>query len=92
MSDTKFTPGPWRTALTKGNFIFDCEGNQVAETLGTYVSDYGRMEANATLIAAAPDMYQVVVDLIEIVDASHPSAPAYLDEARAALTKARGGK
>lgn len=46
--------------------------------------------ANLNLIAAAPDLYEALDDLLSQVD--QPSAPTWLDlkQARAALAKARG--
>lgn len=55
-------------------------------------SDATTQYANADLIKASPDLYQSVLDLLDIVDTSHPSAPAFIDEARAALRKAEGGE
>jgi hypothetical protein len=101
MADTKFTPGPWRTALADDTLIIDSEGNQVAETLGDYESDYRRMEANAQLIAAALDMYEALGDALLAIDnmaailTAHGLTGTLTDPTpaiRAVLTKARGGK
>ena len=52
----KFTPGPWsRDRMVFGDAIKDERGRQVAKTLSRQES--GAAEANAALIAAAPELY-----------------------------------
>jgi hypothetical protein len=69
---------------------------------GTYsiahmVNGDGRVEANARLIAAAPDLYAALSDLMEVVDQmledtpeldEDPFPPGLVHAARAALAKA----
>ncbi len=100
MADTKFTPGPWFVGDERSEYgrlqvcapDIDDSPWIVAEVVLGAGYKVEPEHANAALIAAASEMYQAIVDLTEIVDSTHPSAPAYLDEARAVLTKARGGK
>ena len=87
MSAPNTTPGPWAVTLspTAGRF------NLFGEThVGSFVSGSRQRVsqglADARLIAAAPDMYEALEDLI------YACADHYLDTsaARAALAKARG--
>jgi hypothetical protein len=61
MSETKFTPGPWHKDERSDVYVRDSEGDYIA---GTYAPmpkrkrAKGENEANAHLIAAAPDMYE----------------------------------
>lgn len=94
-TEIKFTPGPWRTALADDTLILDGDGNEVAGTLGDYDSDYRRMEANAALISAAPDMYEACTKALNYIQNTEREFGITLssgDALRAALTKARGGK
>jgi len=91
----KFTPGPWKVQRTnQGVFI---EGNvekpigYLAQVRGIYRDGNRVMEdANAALIAAAPDMYEALENLLEAWDewgvSSFPDP--FADMARAALKKA----
>ncbi|MCP1243011.1 hypothetical protein [Acetobacter lambici] len=90
MSEAKFTPGPWRVRF--GNI-----GHVTAEN-GALVSKCQRLtslcnlQANARLIAAAPDLYGA---LERVVNVSAEIAPEAQDanvfaDARAALAKAQG--
>jgi uncharacterized membrane protein len=104
MTKAKFTPGPWKIALPDDTIILDGEGNQVARTLGEYVSDYRRMEMDAALIAASPTMYEALDacqkalamltnSTLDQTSAAAAYAQCRVAElaARTALTKARGG-
>ena len=61
MNESKFTPGPWKAELQFNSLGLACitfceERNQICEF---HKSDTN-VEANANLIAAAPDMYEVL--------------------------------
>ena len=76
MSETKFTPGPWRiSAGNIGNAIEAQSGKNVhefddgfrilatfqpCEPTGKYLEEQENAKANANLIAAAPEMYAVL--------------------------------
>ena len=102
MSEPKFTPGPWevKRALrdTDGACDYgvgaDVGGKKlcIAETFGRVdVNVYPPAEANAHLIAAAPDLYGA---LKAMADRWEPDCfgtdRAMWEDARAALAKARG--
>lgn len=79
---TKHTPGPWAAFQ---NRIQSAEGEPIADAL--MVSDFdtsGEDEANARLIAAAPDLLAA----LEVVIA-HPNNFNF-EVVRAAIAKAKG--
>lgn len=103
MSETKFTPGPWRTVRPSDNptklYVRDC-GGLIAE--GPFPSHYegqderfakevDQYEANARLIAAAPELYEALDQILDDMGNDGLSCcQAAKDQARAALAKARG--
>ena len=85
----KHTPGPWfyETGNTEA-LIVERDGTTVAELQTTYQTTAHRsLEANARLIAAAPDLLAALQSLIN--DQRDASLPI-LSQARAAITKATG--
>lgn len=99
MSKPRFDNGPWRTHLVDETLICGNDDGrvvEVAQALDDYETDKGveRITANAHLIAAAPDMYEALLQCREYLKHSLGSTsevnpyPA-LD---AALAKARGEK
>jgi hypothetical protein len=104
VSETKHTPGPWYTKRAEirvdGEYdyaIYDANKEVVAEAFGrTSVTNFPPAEANAHLIASAPDLYAALKFVLAFYE---PDAKDYLDteawkraeaQARAALKKARG--
>lgn len=93
------TPGPW---LVDPNYVGDIitsdgvdlattwhEGNAgnsaiIADSVG---ADYEQMQANAILMAAAPDLLEALRNFTDGRDLSYVDA---LEAARAAITKATG--
>lgn len=123
MSDTKFTPGPWWAAIGKDQpvpyyrglvavlssdpYISICTGETGDQSGRTCGGD--EWEANAALIAAAPDLYEAAeTELNALLFArtllaeyerqvsgdtfNSPVINSAIDDARAALAKARGEK
>ena len=92
------TPGPWKHA-NKGDYDTNGIGIFANNPAGMpyYVATAGFMgtadhryaEANARLIASAPDLLQVVEDYVLLCDL-HDYVGAVPDAARAALRKAKG--
>ena len=93
-----YTPGPWATHKTEGN------GGNISDRLEIVGPEEGRKrtliasiygfkmpegQANARLIAAAPELYEALVDLIGFVFHGKKDRQAIL-RATAALAKARG--
>ena len=108
-----FTPGRWRaSSMTmdrkewallngKGGIQIVQRGEDVIAAVWCGDDRDGEEQANARLIAAAPELYEALSDLvsdplryndnrIEIDCASHAAAMGRVLRARAALSKARG--
>lgn len=103
MSGVKHTPGPW---FEQTGFSDDVE--ITAESREGMVAicsmDLGftghigvEQEANARLIAAAPCMFEALVEVLEALDVSrnggeYPSFEAWEAKARDAITRATGDR
>lgn len=101
MSKKAHTPGPWRVGPVDDTRVEDADGNEVAQIDGDYnqPDTWPLMEANARLIAAAPDLLKALesllgsyTDLIQSGDCGFwgPEEEEIIVTARAALSKARG--
>lgn len=96
MSEAKFTPGPWMKHLynlrigSMVSFGDISKGETVAIVMAQKSQPNG--EGNAHLIAAAPDLFEALARLVDNVkDYETWQRPCLaLDEAIAALSKARG--
>ena len=94
MNNTKFTKGKWSVL---GEIVIAEKGHKTIKPL---CSLNGRMdpkedEANAHLIAAAPDMYETLKDSMVMLNAFHKNtgslgARAQAEIIRVTLAKARG--
>ena len=64
---TKHTPGPWQISAIQNEpekmSIIDADMCFVAEVWQTYIDGESRQQAHATLIAAAPAMYEALAKL-----------------------------
>ncbi len=105
MTETHFTPGPWRVQMM-GHFSADliCNGTFMGLNGGSGAPDYldadDREEwlANANLIAAAPDLSAALEALLNDVcemkdvdlDVIYEGRNGSLSKAKTALKKARG--
>lgn len=105
MSEAKFTPGPWQyrpnrfddwgTVRAGEDFICQAKHPHYAEEV---LAEHRRLEtdpweANARLIAAAPDLYEAlyrIVDSVARCESGDVCQTSDFDDARAALAKARG--
>ena len=94
----EYTPGPWLVGA--GRFLFDRHGTQIA-TLSKD-DDFPEMNANANLIAAAPELFEANEAFIAWME--NNAGPGEEEDrkeqelcdtaqakARAALAKAKGG-
>ena len=92
MSDTRWTAGPWFVnKQPHGIFVDPVEGDDgVADVLMVSGFDDARQQANANLIAAAPDLYAALDWLCRALVHDHNKNIDYWTEALAALAKARG--
>ena len=100
MSETKFTPGPWIICIQDDNNCANTifaksqlkDGRITAEDwdfdICTTGIDHENYEANAHLIAAAPDLYEAVKDCVDVLKRNqYHTTTAYLERL---LAKARG--
>ena len=83
MSEVKFTPGPWRIEQYPSIHVRSCDGECVLAH--DYITD-----ADAHLIAAAPELYEALEELYDAIDSAVGLTPERLEKARQALRKARG--
>lgn len=104
MSTSKWTPEPWRAVVADRGYGLGKALLPIDSPRGivAYAVDHARLpmsgqvadlpiEANAYLMAAAPDLYEALGLLLsfhESVGSPSPAAPCEM--ARAALAKARG--
>ena len=104
MSESKHTPGPWKVSPTDDTVVIDATGAEVAAIDGDYndPDTWPQMEANARLIAAAPDLLDALQNLLDeaedvfvcMADATgidRHNYPSAFKAARAALAKAENG-
>lgn len=96
MSESKHTPGPWRISRTSGMEIFinhdDDQPNRVPgyfAEVRRFTSDNEQVEANAQLIAAAPDLLEALIELADWYKEYTGLPPI---AANAAIAKATGGQ
>ena len=101
----KHTPGPWRVDIDRA-IVADSQARGIWRTvvadLGLPTSPNGAQEreANAHLIAAAPDLLEALEELVVTADnmrawierqaAATPEDHAAIARARAAIAKAKG--
>ena len=93
MSKPKFTPGPWSTGFVDGTKIVrESDRSQIAQVAGDYSDPtiWPIMEANAHLIAAAPDLYAALELARERMGGASPGMKAMIAQTDTALSKARG--
>lgn len=94
----KFTPGPWSCQLVNVQHSISCKSGAIAYT--RCLVDDIQDAANASLIAAAPDMYEALRELVDDVcdrvdldsPSCNPGIKTAVKFARAALAKAVRGE
>lgn len=97
MSASNHTPGPWHIGSTNEdrNFVYgpDDDVVAIAEDPGNFLSDAEEEKdnANARLIAAAPELLEALTKLVEKLDVGHEdgfaAAAQAICEARVLLTR-----
>ena len=92
---TKFTPGPWHAWDRGIGFEVHTGKGPCDGDCGGCINDGFRetfTEANARLIAAAPDLYKVLHDGLAMHkgECASPGDCPFLRDAEAALRRARG--
>jgi hypothetical protein len=84
-----FTPGPWRFELSTSFDIYAANGDLIGDTIDCGDED----EANAQLIAAAPDLLSALETLVRRIEREnlHTTRGIAIGPARAAIAAAQGG-
>ena len=103
MSETKFTAGPWHSekpAEDKGFWYVNSNDGECGDIAVTYrgISSDEETEARAHLIAAAPELYDALFDVLDAIGAvgkpyelrDYGFTPERAEEIVAVLAKARG--
>lgn len=72
MGESKHTPGPWKVSPTDDTVVIDATGAEVAAVDGDYNAPdtWPQTEANACLIAAAPDLMNALKRAFSYVEAA----------------------
>lgn len=97
MSEAKHTPGPWHVLLSNGA-AFEIGDDSDANKANILCTRYkweeraAEMLANIRLMAAAPDMLDVLQRIAEYADDATPIHPSdnLIVDVRAAIAKATG--
>jgi len=83
---TTHTPGPWK--FTRDDDVYDANDDVVGGISGPTASE---QRANARLVAAAPDMLEVLRSLVrDNAGVTHEYLHIIRAKARAAIAKAEG--
>ena len=91
---SNFTPGPWRIGDKHQTDIYAARaGHAIARTVNPHYA--GECEANAVLIAAAPELLEALEWLVDILPDpeldNDELQRVWTKKARAAINKATGG-
>lgn len=96
MSDNNFTKGEWERGKTVDLSVYSSDDQRLIADCRVVHRGYGVCEANANLIAAAPDLLEALEELTKFIEfaSSEYEIPINIDiaKAEAALKKARGEK
>jgi hypothetical protein len=93
-----FTPGPWvvGSSVTAGNKLEGCSifAEKIKDQIGWMRFDLDEENhANARLIAAAPEMYEVLSELLDTLEMSKGYGfDEEYEKAREVLAKVEGGE
>lgn len=102
MSEQKFTKGPWNNVkkqdyynhgLTEHYYdvyhIINAKGEIIAKLTAEGMGKDKNIKANAALLAAAPEMYDLLLDIVTDYQCM-PNPAVMADKIEAILKKARG--
>jgi hypothetical protein len=89
--NAKHTPGPWTHGVHDETLIVG-GGRVVAEVWGYAPTDHERMEVDARLIAAAPEMLEALQRALPEIAVAFGPESEVVAECRAAIAKAEGRK
>lgn len=77
----KHTPGPWWFAATENGYVVGAGDAELTKIVS---------EADARLIAAAPELLDVILTWPQWIGATDEDLWAWVDKARTAMNKATG--
>jgi hypothetical protein len=90
MNATNYTPGPWRAEGWKNTIVNLPDGTTIAAAPGPEYAPLEVLQANASLIAAAPDLLEALEKITTAMEDELPAGgSAETRAARAILAKAR---
>jgi len=88
---SKHTPGPWRYEEFGPNVIIKATKNPMLSVVHSlYQESREQTEANAHLIAAAPELLEALENLLKVHEGEGGTQYHAGDMARAAIAKAKG--
>lgn len=69
MTTPNYTPGPWHVGEHRNIIIYDSQGNAISNA-NTFHGKHqqGQADANARLIAAAPELLEALKDILHNMD------------------------
>ena len=84
------TPGPWKLGTSCDGFLTVTDGSKTICTVGA-ADLFPQIEIDATLIAAAPDLFEALKDIPMNCDHTYPHLFAcWVCKAKAAIARAEG--
>jgi hypothetical protein len=88
--ETKHAPGPWKAIKAPHGpiDIFDCNDHDIVTLYGG--NGVEAKEANARLIAAAPEMLKALREIIAVAEGKHLRPIMGIEAVRLAIAKATG--
>ena len=96
MNDTKFTKGVWKVGVSRGSYSVSSQEDKTYSSRICDLTYYGNNKENSHLIAAAPDMYELLDNIRILCEWGHNEIELAdeilikLDEIKDQLKKARG--
>jgi hypothetical protein len=87
MNDRKHTPGPWSTGIVFGFTEVVAPTLNVANIRGSTIPE---QEANARLIAAAPDLLEACAEFVRKCNCGEARSTRSYAQMQAAIAKATG--
>lgn len=89
------TAGPWHARRNEHYWEFGTDEFQLGDVCASQFTDPGREEANARLVASAPDLLAALEAILPDAEGNHfggPDTLARINAARAAIARAKGEK
>lgn len=88
MTEPKFTSAPWIVKDTKFHFVVESEDGRCFVEIEKIFDE--ECKSNANLIAVAPDLYNALLNLVDICENANYEEHHDVIQAKEILAKARG--